>query len=72
MENAGFVVAGLALVAGLGWYILARGATRRSERLEQVDGKAARRAEEMRAEAEARTQYGNFGGGTFGGGGFGG
>jgi hypothetical protein len=72
MENVGFVLAGLALVAGLGWYILARGATRRSERLEQVDGKAARRAEEMRAEAEARTQYGNFGGGNFGGGGFGG
>jgi hypothetical protein len=72
MGNTGFVVAGMALVAGLGWYVLARGATRRSERLEQVDGRAARRAEEMRAEAEARTKYGNFGGGNFGGGGLGG
>ena len=58
-------VLGLGLVAGLGWFVMNRGTTRRIDDLRRHDPALAARAEAARAEAYARSSYGN--GGTTGG-----
>ena len=54
-------VLGIGIVASLGWFVMNRGTTSRIDRLRRHDPAMAARAEQARAEAHARSSYGNGG-----------
>jgi hypothetical protein len=54
-------ILGIGLVLGLGGFVMNRGTTRRIDVLRRRDPAAAARAEHARAEAYARSSYGNGG-----------